>query len=70
MELNIGAFKTLLNTYFKGNQSEMARTLGVNRAQINTILHNNGKKAGKKVIAGLMKFCIANNFEFNDYIFL
>lgn len=70
MELNMGAFKTLLSTYFKGNQSQMAKALGVNKTQINIILHTDGKKAGKKVFAGLMKFCIKNNFEYMDYIFL
>ena len=28
------------------------------------------KNAGKKVIGGIMKFCIANNYNFMDYIFL
>ena len=70
MELNIGAFKTLLNTYFNGNQSEMARALEINKAQLNSIIKTDGKNAGKKVIGGLMKFCIANNFDFKDYIFL
>lgn len=70
MEINMGAFNTLLKTVFNNNQAEMGRKLGVNKTQINTILHNNGKRAGKKVIAGLMKFCKENNLDFMDYIFL
>lgn len=70
MEINMGAFNILLREKFKSNQAEMARTLGINRHQLNTILNNNGKSAGKKVIAAIIKFCDTNNYDFRDYIFL
>lgn len=70
MEINMKAFTTLLKEKFKGNQSEMARNIGVSKYQLNIILKNNGKNAGKKVIGGIIKFCIANNYNFMDYIFL
>ena len=43
MEINMGAFNILLREKFKSNQAEMARTLGINRHQLNMILNNNGK---------------------------
>lgn len=69
MEINMKAFVTLLEERFKGNQSEMARNIGVSKYQLNAILKNNGRNAGKKVIGGIIKFCIANNYNFMDYIF-
>lgn len=70
MEINMKAFSTLLKEKFEGNQSEMARNIGISKYQLNMILKNNGKSAGKKVIGGIIKFCIANNYNFMDYIFL
>ncbi len=70
MEINMKAFNTLLKEKFEGNQSEMARNIGISKYQLNMILKNNGKSAGKKVIGGIIKFCIANNYNFMDYIFL
>lgn len=70
MEINMKSFTILLKEKFKGNQAEMARNLGISKYQLNIILKNNGKNAGKKVIGGIIKFCIANNYNFMDYIFL
>lgn len=70
MEINMKTFIILLEDRFKGNQSEMARNIGISKYQLNIILKNNGKNAGKKVIGGIIKFCIANNLNFMDYIFL
>ncbi len=70
MEINMKAFTTLLKEKFNGNQAEMARNIGISKYQLNIILKNNGKNAGKKVIGGIIKFCIANNYNFMDYIFL
>ena len=70
MEINMGAFNTLLREKFNNNQAEMARTLGISKYQLNIILKNNGKNAGKKVIGAIMKFCKNNNYNYEDYIFL
>lgn len=70
MEINMKSFTALLKEKFNGNQAEMARNIGISKYQLNVILKNNGKNAGKKVIGGIIKFCIANNYNFMDYIFL
>ena len=70
MEINMKAFIALLENKFNNNQSEMARNIGISKYQLNMILKNNGRNAGKKVIGGIIKFCIANNYNFMDYIFL
>lgn len=70
LEINMKAFRALLHEKFNDNQSEMARNIGISKYQLNAILKSNGKNAGKKVIGGIIKFCIANNYNFMDYIFL
>lgn len=70
MEINMKTFIALLKDRFDGNQAEMARNIGISKYQLNIILKSNGKNAGKKVIGGIIKFCIANNYNFMDYIFL
>lgn len=70
MEINMKSFTALLKEKFNGNQTEMARNIGISKYQLNIILKKNGKNAGKKVIGGIIKFCIANNYNFMDYIFL
>ncbi len=70
MEVNIGALNTLLREKFNNNQAEMAKTLSINRHQLNTILKHNGKNAGKKVIGAIIKYCDNYNYNFRDYIFL
>ena len=57
MELNVGAINILLREKFDGNQAKMAKELGISRFQLNSILKNNGKNAGKKVIGAIIKFC-------------
>lgn len=70
MEINIGALKTLLREKFNNNQAEMAKTLAINRHQLNMIINHNGKNAGKKIIGAIIKYCDSNNYDFRDYIFL
>lgn len=48
MEINMGAFNTLLREKFNNNQSEMAKVLNISRYQLNMIINHNGKNAGKK----------------------
>lgn len=66
----MGAINILLREKFDGNQAKMAKELGISRFQFNSILKNNGKNAGKKVIGAIIKFCQRNNYNFEDYIFL
>ena len=70
MEINMGAFNTLLIERFNNNQAEMARNLGISKYQLNMVLNNKGKKAGKKFIGAIIKFCDQNNYDFRNYIFL
>lgn len=70
MEINMGAFNTLLREKFNNNQAEMAKALNISRYQLNMILNHNGKNAGKKVIGAVIKYCDSNNYNFKDYIFL
>lgn len=70
MEINMGAFVTLLREKFENNQSKMAKTLGISRYQLNMIVKHKGKNAGKKVIGAIIKYCDDNNYDFRDYIFL
>lgn len=70
MEINMGAFITLLREKFDNNQAQMAKTLGISRYQLNMIVKHKGKNAGKKVIGALIKYCDDNNYDFRDYIFL
>lgn len=70
MEINMGAFYTLLRERFNNNQAEMAKILGISRYQLNMVINSNGKKAGKKVMGAIIKFCDDNNYDFRNYIFL
>ena len=70
MEINMGAFNTLLREKFNNNQAEMARTIGISKYQLNIILNSNGQKAGKKVMGAIIKFCDNRGYNFRDYIFL
>lgn len=70
MELNIEELRQLLRDRFDGNQAKMARVLGVNRYQLNTIINNDGKSAGKKIIGSIIKYCDINELDFHKYIFL
>ena len=70
MQINMGAFNTLLREKFDNNQSEMAKMLQIDRHQLNMILKQNGKNAGKKVIGAIIRYCDVNGYDFRDYIFL
>lgn len=70
MEINMLAFNTLLKEKFDNNQSKMAKELDISRYQLNMVLKNNGKKAGKKIIGAIIRYCDNNNYNFRDYIFL
>ena len=70
MEINMEAFIKLLEDRFDNNQAKMARIMKISRYQLNTIINNNGKKAGKKIIAAILKYCDTNELDFHNYIFL
>lgn len=70
MELNIPAFKELLEERFEGNQAKMARILKVSKYQLNSIFKNGGKGAGKKILGAIIKYCDTNELDFHEYIFL
>lgn len=70
MEINIEALTTLLKDRFGDNQAKMARILGISRYQLNTVLKNNGKCAGKKIIGSIIRYCDTNELDFHKYIFL
>lgn len=70
MEINMEAFMNLLKGRFNNNQSKMARILGISKYQLNVIIKNKGKGAGKKIIGALIKYCDINEEDFHKYIFL
>lgn len=70
MEINMEAFMELLKGRFNGNQAKMARVLGISKYQLNMIINNKGKCAGKKVIGAIIKYCDINEYDFHEYIFL
>lgn len=70
MEINLIAFMELLEERFENNQAKMARVLGISKYQLNTIIRNNCKGAGKKVIGAIIKYCDTNEIDFHKYIFL
>ncbi len=69
MILNMKALNKLLETRFDNNQSEMARTLDVQRTHLNKIFRNDGKGAGATIFGALIKYCNDNNLSVNNYIF-
>ena len=64
------SFNQLLRERFENNQSKMARVLGINRYQLNSVLKYNGKNAGKKIIAAIIKYCDIIEIDIHKYIFL
>lgn len=70
MEINLEAFKELLEERFDGNQAKMARVLGISKYQLNIVFNNNGKCAGKKIFGSIIKYCDTNELDFHKYIFL
>lgn len=69
MIINMKALLKLLKETFDGNQSEMARVLGVQRTHLNKVFRNNGKGAGAVICGAIIKYCQKNNLNVNDYIF-
>lgn len=69
MKLNVKALLAMLKNMFNGNQSEMARILGIERTHLNKILKNNGKGAGATIFGAIIRFCNKSNLDVNDYIF-
>ncbi len=70
MEINIDELMCLLKDRFENNQAKMARVLGINRHQLNIVLKNKGKCAGKKIIGSIISYCDTNELDFHKYIFL
>lgn len=64
------AFMKLLEERFNNNQAKMARILGVSKYQLNMVINNKGKGAGKKIIGSIIKYCDTNEIDFHKYIFL
>ena len=52
-----------------GNYHEFARQLGIDVAQVHRVL-NRASKAGPKFLGRLMQYCLENNLDFHQYIFL
>lgn len=69
MEANIAKIEVLINEKFKGNKAAFARTIGVERSQISTLL-NHGNCVGAKFYGGLIAYCEQNKLDFKEYIFL
>ena len=70
MDINMEALIQLLKDRFEDNQAKMSRVLGISKYQLNAVIKNNGKGAGKKVIGSIIKYCDTNELDFHKYIFL
>ena len=70
MEINMEEFVQLLEERFGGNQAKMARIFGISKYQLNAVIKQNGKGAGKKILGALIKYCDINEIDFHRYIFL
>lgn len=70
MRINIRTFLQLLKERFNGNQSKMAKVLGMSRPHINKIIKTKGRCAGIVACGAIIKYCDKNGLDFRDYIFL
>lgn len=69
MIINMKNLLKLLKDVFDNNQTEMARTFGVERSHLNKVLRSNGKGAGATMCGAIIKYCNRNNLNVDDYIF-
>lgn len=70
MEVNIEALEQLLEEKFEGNQTAFAEATGLERTHVNKVFKNNGKGAGAIFCGAIIKYCNANNLDYQKYIFL
>ncbi len=70
MEINIEELEELLDEKFDGNQTLFAETMGLERTHVNKVFKNNGKGAGAIFCGAIIKYCNANNLDYQKYIFL
>lgn len=70
MRLNIVAILQLIEEKFRGNESFFAETIGVDRSYLNKILHKKVIDHSPKVCLGVIKYCMENNLNCKNYIFL
>lgn len=69
MKPNINNIRKLINEKFNGNQSDFARTIGVDRTQICMLL-NHGDRVGAKFYGGLLALCEQEGLDYKKYIIL
>ena len=70
MELNKAKFvKDILVKRFKNNQRQCANEINVSPSYINKII-NKGSNVGAKFLGKFKVYCIENDLDFDDYIFL
>lgn len=70
MKLNTRKTKQLLKENFNNNQTEMAKTLGIERTHLNKVLNNGGCGAGGILCGAIIKYCENNGLDFREFIFL
>ena len=69
MRANVSNIKKLIDEKFSGNNALFAKTIGVERSQVSTLL-NHGGSVGAKFFGGLIAYCDLNKLNFREYIFL
>ena len=70
MEANIIELEKLLNERFKGNQTDFAKAMGLERTHVNKVFKSKGKGAGAVFCGAVIKYCNNNNLNYQNYIFL
>ena len=69
MDINKQNVKTLIDEKFNGSMYKAAQTLGVSYSGIFKIMKSD-RKAGKKTITSIIKYCQDNGLDYERYIFL
>lgn len=67
MKVNQEKLAGLMNSYCGGNYNRFARELQIDPSHLYRYI-NSGIGGGKKLIGAVMRFCVQNQLDFNQYI--
>jgi hypothetical protein len=67
MRANKEKLELLMKKYCCGNYNRFARELGIDPSHLYRYI-NSGVGGGKKLIGAVMKFCIKNQLDFEEYV--
>lgn len=67
MNVDRAKLKALMQERCNGNYNKFARDLGIDASHLYRYL-NSGIGGGRKLIGAVMKYCIVNGINYEDYI--